>query len=151
VTPDRFTRMVEPHLDVVHRLARRLCRTRSDAEDLAQEALVRAFEKRASLRDPARVRPWILALLRNLHLNRVRDEKPHLMVLSGSHPTLGTNAEPRGNLAVEIEAKFLGLAEPVLGRRAARQVRDAVLALADDGPVAAVTAPVREQPDRRSA
>lgn len=51
----------------------------------------------------------------------------------------------------EIEAKFLGLAEPVLGRRAARQVRDAVLALADDGPVAAVTAPVREQPDRRSA
>ena len=107
MTPDRFTRMVEPHLDVVHRLARRLCRTRSDAEDLAQEALVRAFEKRASLRDPARVRPWILALLRNLHLNRVRDEKPHLMVLSGSHPTLGTNAEPRGNLAVEIEAKFL--------------------------------------------
>ncbi|MFG1943927.1 MmgE/PrpD family protein [Nonomuraea sp. NPDC048826] len=51
----------------------------------------------------------------------------------------------------EIEAKFLGLAEPVLGRRAACRVRDAVLALADDGPVAAVLAPVHEQHARRSA
>ncbi|MFC5819510.1 MmgE/PrpD family protein [Nonomuraea harbinensis] len=51
----------------------------------------------------------------------------------------------------EIEAKFLGLAEPVIGRRAARYVRDAVLALADDGPVLAVLAPAHERYSRRSA
>src|SRR5690606_21974242 len=79
----RLSLLVEPHLDVLHRLARRLTRTRADAEDLAQEALMRAFERRGGLRDPARIRGWMLATVRNLHLNRVRDDKPHLLVLAG--------------------------------------------------------------------
>ena len=98
----RFTQLVEPHLDVMHRLVRRLTRTRADAEDLAQEALVRAFEKRASLRDPERVRGWVLAMLRNLHLNRIRDEKPHLLVLGGEAPE-----EPRGDLEREVMDRHL--------------------------------------------
>jgi len=81
--PKDFTRLVEPHLGVLHRLARRLARTRAEAEDLAQEGLIRAFERRGSLRDEARIRGWLLSTVRNLHLNRVRDEKPHLAVLSG--------------------------------------------------------------------
>jgi len=103
----RFTRLIEPHLDVLHRLARRLTATRADAEDLAQEALVRAFERRASLREPARVRAWMLALARNLHLNRVRDEKPHLLVLSGDRPVEGTAREPRGDLERELLDRHL--------------------------------------------
>ncbi|TMR08463.1 MmgE/PrpD family protein, partial [Nonomuraea zeae] len=50
----------------------------------------------------------------------------------------------------EIEAKFLGLAGEVVGDRAARAVRDAVRALPDDGPVAAVLAPVRDELTRRN-
>ncbi|MFI7446087.1 MmgE/PrpD family protein [Nonomuraea sp. NPDC049714] len=45
----------------------------------------------------------------------------------------------------QIEAKFLGLAAEVTGDRAAGAVRDAVLALADDAPVSAVLAPLREE------
>ena len=103
----RFTRLIEPHLDVLHRLARRLTATRADAEDLAQEALVRAFEKRAALREPERVRGWMLALTRNLHLNRVRDEKPQLIVLAGDRPTEGTAREPRGDLERELLDRHL--------------------------------------------
>lgn len=99
MTPDDFTRWVEPHLDVLHRLSRRLCSTRADAEDLAQEALVRAYEKRATLRDPGKARAWLLALLRNLHLNRVRSERPHLVLLP-SH-------EPTSDLEEEIQNKVL--------------------------------------------
>lgn len=101
----RFKALVEPHLDVLHRLARRLTRTRADAEELAQEALVRAFEKRASLRDPEKVRGWILATARNLHRNRVRDEKPHLVILDGDRP--GEESEPRGDLEREILHRHL--------------------------------------------
>ncbi|AKU91787.1 RNA polymerase sigma factor [Vulgatibacter incomptus] len=98
--PSDFARLIEPHLPVLHRLARRLCRTRSDAEDLAQEALIRAFERRGSLREPERIRGWILATVRNLHLNRVRDARPHLLVLSD---TRGTDEEPRGDLERELQ------------------------------------------------
>jgi len=98
--PKDFTRLVEPHLGVLHRLARRLTRTRAEAEDLAQDGLIRAFERREALRDEGRIRGWLLATVRNLHLNRIRDEKPHLVVLSG----LG-GIEPRssGDLEREIQ------------------------------------------------
>ncbi|TYB57400.1 MmgE/PrpD family protein [Nonomuraea sp. PA05] len=45
----------------------------------------------------------------------------------------------------EVEAKFLGLAGGVIGDRAARAVRDAVRALADGGPVAAVLEATRRK------
>ena len=99
-----FTRLVEPHLGVLHRLARRLTRTRADAEDLAQEALVRAFERRRSLRDPSRMRAWLLATARNLFLNQVRDDKPHLLVLSAGGPELDRET---GDLEEEIQDRVL--------------------------------------------
>ncbi len=102
-----FTRLIEPHLDVLHRLARRLAPTRADAEDLAQEALVRAFEKRDALRDPGKVRGWVLATMRNLHLNRIRDEKPHLLVLTGDKPDEAGAREPRGDLERELLDRHL--------------------------------------------
>lgn len=102
-----FSRLVEPHLDAVHRLCRRLTRTRADAEDLAQAALLRAFERHDELRDPARVRPWLLTLTRHLHLNRVRDVRPHLVVLDGGRLTEGTDEEPRGNLEDELQDRSL--------------------------------------------
>ncbi len=39
----RFEQLVLPHLDAAFNLARWLLRSRSDAEDVAQEALLRAF------------------------------------------------------------------------------------------------------------
>ena len=97
--PKEFTSLVEPHLGVIHRLARRLTRTRAEAEDLAQDGLIRAFEKRGSLRETERMRGWLLSTVRNLHLNRVRDEKPHLMVLSGLREIDGG----RGDLERELQ------------------------------------------------
>lgn len=103
MSPEEFAERVEPHLGILHRLARRLTRSRADAEDLAQEGLLRAFERRNSLRDPKKIRSWLLALLRNLHLNRVRDERPQLVMLSG-----GASFEhPTADLEEEIQARAL--------------------------------------------
>lgn len=98
--PKEFTCLVEPHLGVIHRLARRLTRTRAEAEDLAQDGLIRAFEQRGSLREKERFRGWILSTVRNLHLNRVRDEKPQLVVLAGLR---GIDAERQGDLEREMQ------------------------------------------------
>jgi len=103
VSPEEFAERVEPHLGILYRMARRLSRSRAEAEDLAQEGLLRAFERRKSLRDPRRIRSWLLSLLRNLHLNRVRDERPHLVVLSGG----AAFEHPTADLEEEIQSRAL--------------------------------------------
>jgi RNA polymerase sigma-70 factor (ECF subfamily) len=54
--------------------ASRLARNREDAEDLAAEAITRAWLHRASLRDRERFAAWIHRILTNLFLSRRRAE-----------------------------------------------------------------------------
>ena len=54
--------------------ARRLARNPDDAEDLAAEAITRAWLHRASLRERARFAGWIHRILTNLFLSRRRAE-----------------------------------------------------------------------------
>ncbi len=48
---------------------------RQDAEDLAQDTLVRAFREIESLRRPERFRGWLFAAATNVFRNEVRDRK----------------------------------------------------------------------------
>jgi RNA polymerase sigma-70 factor (ECF subfamily) len=64
-------------LDVLPELlgtARRLARNREDAEDLAAEAITRAWLHRGTLRERDRFAGWILRILTNLFLSRRRSE-----------------------------------------------------------------------------
>src|SRR5688500_13893494 len=54
--------------------ARRLARNREDAEDLAAEAITRAWLHRASLRERQRFAGWILRILTNLFISRRRSD-----------------------------------------------------------------------------
>jgi RNA polymerase sigma-70 factor (ECF subfamily) len=54
--------------------ARRLARNREDAEDLAAEAITRAWLHRTSLREPQRFAGWILRILMNLFISRRRGD-----------------------------------------------------------------------------
>lgn len=67
-----------PEVDVLLRVARTLTQQPADAEDLVQDTLIRAF--RACDRfDGAHPRAWLLTILRNTHLNRVRGRRPALL------------------------------------------------------------------------
>ena len=64
-------------LDVLPELlgtARRLAKNREDAEDLAAEAVTRAWLNRDALRERDRFAGWILRILTNLFLSRRRSE-----------------------------------------------------------------------------
>jgi RNA polymerase sigma-70 factor (ECF subfamily) len=54
--------------------ARRLARNREDAEDLAAEAITRAWLHRDGLRERDRFAGWILRILTNLFISRRRSE-----------------------------------------------------------------------------
>ena len=67
---EAFAAIVMPHLPEAMRLARRVLRHAAYAEDLVQDATLRALERLAQY-DPARpFRPWFLRLLFRLGLHR---------------------------------------------------------------------------------
>lgn len=59
-----FEALALPHLDAAYTLARWLCRSAVDAEDIVQEAMLRAFRAFDGRRIGA-VRPWLMAIVRN--------------------------------------------------------------------------------------
>jgi len=61
----RFRAAALPHLDDVYTLARYLMRNAADAEDAAQECLLRAFRHFETFRGGP-IKPWLLAILRNV-------------------------------------------------------------------------------------
>ncbi len=62
----------------MYRVAMSLTRNRADAEDLVQDTMLRAY--RAIERFDGRYpRAWLLTILRNAQLNRVRRRRPELL------------------------------------------------------------------------
>jgi RNA polymerase sigma-70 factor (ECF subfamily) len=60
----RYQALVLPHLDRLLGFARRRTRSTAEAEDAVQDACMRAWIGFGSLRDPAKVRPWLYCILR---------------------------------------------------------------------------------------
>src|ERR1700733_10412730 len=68
----RFEAQALPHLDAAYNLARWLTRSAPDAEDIVQDAMLRAFRAFEGFRGD-NFRPWLLAIVRNCWRNKVRD------------------------------------------------------------------------------
>jgi RNA polymerase sigma-70 factor, ECF subfamily len=73
-----FRRYVEPELAVLLRVARRLTNQASDAEDLVQDTLVRAYHALDRF-DGRHPRAWLLTILRNTWKNSLRKRRPALL------------------------------------------------------------------------
>jgi RNA polymerase sigma factor (sigma-70 family) len=72
--PGAFEQLVLPHLDAAYNLARWLTRNQQDAEDVVQEAYLRAFRFFSGFRG-GDARAWFMRIVRNtcftwLHTNR---------------------------------------------------------------------------------
>jgi len=65
-----FEETVLPHLDAAFNYARWLARNEAEAEDVVQDACVRAMRFLSSLRDDD-ARAWLLAIVRNTWYSRV--------------------------------------------------------------------------------
>jgi len=65
---------VLPHIDAAFNLARWLTRNDHDAEDVVQDAMLRAYRHFESLRGEAR--PWLLAIVRNACFSWIQRNRP---------------------------------------------------------------------------
>lgn len=66
-----FAGFMRRHQDAVYTTAARLLGNDAQAEDIAQEVFVRAYENFASLRDHPTAPGWLRAVARNLSLNHI--------------------------------------------------------------------------------
>jgi len=71
---ERFERMAEEVFPSLYGTALRLTRDREDASDLAQEAVIRAYDAFDRF-DGRNFKAWILRILTNLYINRYRQKQ----------------------------------------------------------------------------
>jgi RNA polymerase sigma-70 factor (ECF subfamily) len=70
--PEAFDRFVEHFRAKVFHYSWLMCRNREDAEEVAQETLLKVFENFDRLHEPGRVRPWVFRIAKNACLMKRR-------------------------------------------------------------------------------
>jgi RNA polymerase sigma-70 factor (ECF subfamily) len=70
-----FEDIALPHVDALFNLALNLTRNRKDAEDLVQEACLRAWRFFDSYQPGTHIKAWLFRILRNTFINRYRAAK----------------------------------------------------------------------------
>jgi RNA polymerase sigma-70 factor (ECF subfamily) len=82
---ERFRSLVLPHMDAAYNFARFLCRDPSLAEDLVQDAFLRAFRGFSGFRG-GEPKAWLFAIVRSSHLTWARSRGSHLQALPDDAP-----------------------------------------------------------------
>lgn len=103
----RFEDLVRRHAAELYRYAFWLARDRQRAEDVVQEALLRAWRGYPRLRDPNAAKAWLFSIVRNEHYRA-----------AGKHPPLGEVIELHEVAAPEESQDLYGV-----------EMRDALMAL----------------------
>jgi RNA polymerase sigma-70 factor (ECF subfamily) len=96
----------------LRRYARSLARDESQAEDLVQDALVRAYERRSSFRPGGNLRGWLLSILHNTFIDHRRRQVAEFRRLEQAAAVAETTApadqESRVRLQ-QVQAAFMSL------------------------------------------
>jgi len=88
-----FEREVLPHLDAAYNLARFLMRNDQDAEDVVQEASLRAFRFFENFRGE-NSRAWFLRIVRNTSFTALRKKRPDEMNIFFEEELHGAQTPP---------------------------------------------------------
>ena len=108
-----FRTLVERYVPLVLGVARRMLRDDAEAQDIAQEAMLKLWQGGAGLEvGPNGVRPWLRRVTSNLCIDRIRagrrtdvtDEVPDQAVAASQFVELA-----RGDLAVRVHAALIAL------------------------------------------
>ena len=110
-----FEQTVLPHLDAAYNLARWLANNDHDAQDVAQEACLRAFKFFANFRGD-NARAWLLTIVRNTFYTWLRRNRPSEMLLASEDDALtiedvSVNAEVLNRQLSDAEAVRRAIAE----------------------------------------
>ena len=121
VSLPEFERQALPHMDAAYNLAWWLLRNHADAEDVVQDAYLRAF-RAADKRLGADIRPWLLTIVRNVAYRwlALRQRRSNVISLEAAFPARDqeTGAWEVASDAPSAEDELIGRVEQALVRRA---------------------------------
>ncbi len=107
-----FTETVVPHLDDAYSLARWLAGDATDAEDIAQEACMRALKALDSGASVERPRAWLLTITRNAAYSWFAKNRPRALILAGDAEDAESRAEAmRANTSPSPETALIEAAD----------------------------------------
>ncbi|HYM10375.1 MAG TPA: sigma-70 family RNA polymerase sigma factor [Bryobacterales bacterium] len=105
----RFEQAVLPHLDAAHNLARWLARNDHDAEDVVQEAYLRAFHFFEGFHGEDG-RAWLLKIVRNTYYTWLERNRRHEAATAFDeeiHSTGGEAVSPEAVLVASADSRLL--------------------------------------------
>jgi RNA polymerase sigma-70 factor (ECF subfamily) len=106
----RFELLAMPHLDAAFRLARWLTGNTADAEDVVQDAYLRAFRYMDTFRGD-NFRVWLLTIVRNSFLDWLKDTRAGQMLFQPAPADLDwtdPNPSPEAMLLERVDSETLG-------------------------------------------
>jgi RNA polymerase sigma-70 factor (ECF subfamily) len=111
--PAAFEALVRTHQRMIHSLTFRMTGSLADAEDLAQEAFLRAYEQIGSFRGSAKFSTWLYRIAMNTCLNWKQSEarrfRLHARAAEEFFTTRDGNEISPGAQATEVQAALLKL------------------------------------------
>jgi RNA polymerase sigma factor (sigma-70 family) len=109
----RFEAQVLPHLDAAYRFARRLAQSPEVAEDVVQDAILRAYRGFDALRG-SDAKAWLLAIVRNCHSTALKQHLRRAQVpLPEEHDSpdgdalIATTSDPESDSILQDEERTL--------------------------------------------
>jgi RNA polymerase sigma-70 factor (ECF subfamily) len=129
--PEAFDRFVEHFRAKIFQYSWLMCGQREDAEEVSQETLLRVFENFNQLRQPERVRAWVLRIAKNFCLMKRRRSQfapTQELSLDEYMPALDRDG---GHIKLQI-ADWSSLPEDRMLRAELRRVLDQAIAALPD-------------------
>jgi RNA polymerase sigma-70 factor (ECF subfamily) len=105
---ERFRAIVPPLLDDAYSFAKWLCRNPDDAQDIVQEAAVRAL-KALEATTVDRPKPWFLAIVRNAAITWMARNRRKDLAFAGDLDDLDALTPPDADVALDAEASLIAV------------------------------------------
>lgn len=111
---DRWTPAdIEEQLPRLRGYARALTRDAGAADDLVQDALLRAYEKAATYRPGHSLRSWLLSIVHNLFIDQKRrsasEQKRNARLSDARQPAIADGGQEQAVYLAEVAARFAAL------------------------------------------
>ena len=103
-----FEREVMPHLQALYGVALRMTRSDGDAEDLVQDAILRAYRFWDGYAAGSNCRAWLMRILTNVFRNRYRERAREQEILGEAETSQANLGQFQGRAPRDAESALFG-------------------------------------------
>lgn len=132
-----FEREAMPHVRALYGAALRLTRHEGDAEDLVQEAMLRAYRFFDTFEAGTNCKAWLFRILTNAFRNRYREREREQQILADAESS-------DANIGQFTSASFENTESALLGRMVSREVEEALRSVPSEFRLAVILADLED-------